>query len=66
MIGDYKQAKVREIIEDAISQLCAVGLTADGATHALVIHGAIRIEDWQKRKAASQFVAEIAEDPIDE
>ncbi len=64
-VGDYKQAKVREIIEDAISQLCAVGLTTDAAAHALVVQGAIRIENREKRKQAAAFVAEIAEDPID-
>lgn len=64
-VGDYKQAKVRDIIEDTMSQLCAVGLTPDGAAHLLVIQGAIRIEDREKRKQAAAFVAEVAEDTID-
>ncbi|UIK14165.1 hypothetical protein LZK80_33385 (plasmid) [Rhizobium leguminosarum] len=49
-VGQYKSAKTREIIEDAISQLCAVGFTPDGAAGLLVIEGMIRIEDRLKRK----------------
>ena len=64
-VGDYKQAKTREIVEDAISQLCAVGFTPDGAASLLVIQGMIRIEDMQKRKEAAAFAAEAAEDTID-
>lgn len=65
-VGEYKQAKTREIVEDAISQLCAVGLTSDGAASLLVTQGMIRIEDRQKRKDLAAFAAEAAEDPIDE
>jgi hypothetical protein len=64
-VGDYKQAKVRDIIEDAISQLVAVGLTADGAASLLVVQGMIRIEDRQKRKEMAAFAANEAEDTID-
>lgn len=65
-VGDYKNAKVREIIEDAISQLCAVGSTQDGAASLLVTQGIIRIEDRTKRKEAAAFAAEMAADPVDE
>lgn len=64
-VGDYKNAKVRDIIEDTISQLVAVGLTPDGAASLLVIQGMIRIEDKQKQKEAAAFAAETAEDTID-
>jgi hypothetical protein len=64
-VGDYKQAKVREIIEDTMSQLCAVGLTSDGAAALMVIQGMIRIEDPQKRKDMAAFAAETAADTID-
>lgn len=63
-VAEYKQTKTREIIEDAISQLCAVGLTPDGAA-SLVIQGMIRIEDRQKRKDMAAFTAREAEDTID-
>lgn len=65
-VGEYKQAKTREIVEEAISQLCAVGLTADGAAALLVVQGMIRIENRQKRKDMAAFAAREAEDPIDE
>jgi hypothetical protein len=65
-VGDYKQNKVRDIIEDTISQLCAVGLTPDGAASLMVVQGMIRIEDRQKRKDMAAFAAQEAEDPIDE
>jgi hypothetical protein len=64
-VGDYKQAKTREIVEDAISQLCAVGFTPDDAAKLLVIQGMIRIEDEQQRKEAAAFAAQTAEDTID-
>jgi len=64
-VGEYKQAKTREIVEEAISQLCAVGLSADGAAGLLVRQGMIRIEDLRKRKEAAAFAAEHAEDAID-
>ncbi|AXA43808.1 hypothetical protein ELI13_30430 (plasmid) [Rhizobium ruizarguesonis] len=64
-VGQYKSAKTREIIEDAISQLCAVGFTLDGAAGLLVIEGMIRIEDRQKRKDMAAFAASEAEDTID-
>ncbi|MBY5630409.1 hypothetical protein HFO42_20180 [Rhizobium leguminosarum] len=63
-IGDYKQHKTREIVEDAISQLCAVGFTPDGAAALLVTQGIIRIKDRQKRKDLAAFVAQEAEDTI--
>lgn len=63
-VGEYKNKKVGEIIEDAISQLCAVGLSSDGAAAMLVVQGMIRIEDRQKRKDMAAFTAEHAEDPI--
>lgn len=65
-VGDYKTAKTREIIEDTISQLCAVGFKPDGAAALLVVQGMIRIEDRQKRKEMAAFAAVEAEDPIDE
>jgi hypothetical protein len=64
-VGQYKSAKTREIIEDAISQLCAVGFTLDGAAGLLVIEGMIRIEDRLKRKDMAAFAASEAEDTID-
>ncbi|WP_037075695.1 hypothetical protein [Rhizobium mesoamericanum] len=59
-VGDYKQAKAREIIEDAISQLCAVGFTSDGAASLLVIQGIIRIEDREKRRSTAQSAIGLA------
>lgn len=64
-VGQYKTENTREIVEDAISQLCAVGFTPDGAAALLVVQGMIRIEDRQKRKDTAAFVAQEAEDPID-
>lgn len=64
-VGQYKTAKTREIVEDAISQLCAVGFTPDGAAALLVVQGMIRIEDRQKRKEMAAFAAREAEDTID-
>lgn len=64
-VGDYKNAKTREIVEDAISQLCAVGLDPDGAASLLVVQGMIRIEDPQKRKDMAAFAAREAEDDAD-
>jgi hypothetical protein len=61
-VGDYKQTKTREIIEDAISQLCAVGFTPDGAAACLVVQGMIRIEDLKKRKRMAEFTAAHAQD----
>lgn len=63
---DYRQARAREIVEDAIAQLMDLGIEADGAAKLLVVQGAIRIKDREKRKQAASFVAEVAEDPIDE
>ena len=65
-VGDYKQAKAVEIIEDAISQLCALGMTSDGAASLLVLQGAIRVEDMAKRKSNAAFVASVAEPGTDE
>lgn len=64
-VGEYKNNKTREIIEDAISQLVAVGFTNDGAAYALVVQGVIRIDDKQKRKDAAAFVVREAADTID-
>lgn len=64
-VGEYKTAKTREIVEDAISQLCAVGFTPDGAAALLVVQGMIRIEDRQKRKEMAAFAAQEAENTID-
>ncbi|MBU4529722.1 MAG: hypothetical protein KUA43_08590 [Hoeflea sp.] len=64
-VGDYKNQKAREIIEDAISQLMAVGLPSDGAASLMVIQGMIRIEDPAKRKDMAEFAAREAEDTID-
>ncbi|MDW9645454.1 hypothetical protein GOB48_27190 [Sinorhizobium meliloti] len=64
-VGQYKAAKTREIVEDAISQLCAVGFTPDGAASLFVVQGMIRIEDRQKRKEMAAFAAQEAEDTID-
>lgn len=64
-VGEYKNDKTREIVEDAISQLVAVGHTNDGAASLLVVQGMIRIEDRQKRKDMAEFAAREAEDPID-
>jgi len=55
-VGDYKNAKAREIIEDAISQLMALGLDADGAAGLLVVQGTIRIESPEKLQEAADFV----------
>ena len=74
-VGEYKTAKTREIVEDAISQLVAVGLTPDGAASLLVVRdtqnnfeyqGMIRIEDKQKRKELAAFTADHAQDFEDE
>lgn len=65
-VGDYKTQKARDIIEDAISQLCAVGLTPDGAASLLVVQGMIRIENPRRRKEMAAFAAETAEDTTDE
>jgi hypothetical protein len=64
-VGQYKTDKTREIVEDAISQLMALGLTPDGAASLLVVQGMIRIEDRQKRKDMAAFAAREAEDTID-
>ncbi|NLS03284.1 hypothetical protein HGP14_07855 [Rhizobium sp. P32RR-XVIII] len=64
-IGQYKQAKTREIIEDAISQLCAVGFTPDNAAGLLVFQGMIRIESPAKRKEMAALAAREAEDTED-
>lgn len=64
-VGQYKTDKTREIVEDAISQLCAVGFTPDGAAALLVVQGIIRIEDRQKRKDMAAFAAQEAEDTSD-
>ena len=64
-VGDYKNQKVGQIVEDAVSQLMAVGLSSDGAASALVIQGMIRIEDPAKRKDMAEFTAREAEDTID-
>lgn len=56
-VGDYKQAKAREIIEDAISQITALGATVDTAAALLVVQGMIRIESQKKRKEMAEFVA---------
>ncbi|RDL52094.1 hypothetical protein BLJAPNOD_03245 [Ensifer sp. M14] len=64
-VGQYKTDKTREIIEDAISQLMAVGASNDTAAALLVVQGMIRIEDRQKRKEVAAFAAQAAEDTID-
>ncbi|MGO8202822.1 hypothetical protein ACC735_26455 [Rhizobium ruizarguesonis] len=64
-VGDYKTQKTREIVADAISQLCAVGFTPDKAASLLVVQGMIKIEDRQKRKEMAAFAAQEAEDTID-
>lgn len=64
-VGKYKTSKTREIVEDAISQLCAVGFDSDGAASLLVVQGMIRIEDPQKRKEMAAFVTREAEDDTD-
>lgn len=56
-VGDYKQAKVREIIEDAISQLMALGASIDTAAALLVAQGMIRIESEKKKEEMVEFAA---------
>ncbi|RWD17014.1 MAG: hypothetical protein EOS75_03800 [Mesorhizobium sp.] len=58
---DPRQIQAREIIEDAISKLSAMGMTKDGAATLLCIQGAIRVEDMAKRKSNADFVASCAE-----
>lgn len=61
--SDYLQGKAAAIIEDAISQLMALGMKLDGAAYMLVVQGAIRIEDPQKLKAALEFISAETERP---
>lgn len=60
-----KQAKAREIIENAMAQAMAMGMEKDDAAALLIIQGAIRIESKEKLKEMARFVAEAAEEPID-
>ena len=62
-VSTYKNNKAREIIEDAISQLYALGMTNDGPASLLVIQGAIRVESRAKRKELADFMTECAEEP---
>lgn len=55
--ADYLQGKTAEIVEDAISQLMALGMKHDGAAYLLVIQGAIRIKDQERFKEALEFIA---------
>lgn len=64
-LGQYKTTKTREIIEDTISQLCAVGFSPDGAASLLVIQGMTRVQDNTRRKELAEFAAQAAEDTID-
>ena len=61
-VGTYKQAKARDIIEDAISQLYALGMRDDGPASLLVIQGIIRVDSKAKQKELAEFVAETAQD----
>ena len=65
-IIDYKQNKAREIVEDAISQLMALGMEPDGAAGLLVVQGIIRVESMKRRKSLSGTVASFAEDAEDD
>ena len=60
------QAKAKGIIDIAVDQLMAMGMSKDGAAALLVVQGTIRIEDRAKRQEMADFVAESAEPPIDE
>ena len=64
-VGEYKQQKTSQILEDAISQLMAVGISSDGAASALVIKGMNSIEDPEQRKQMAEYAAREAEDTID-
>ncbi|RWE25234.1 MAG: hypothetical protein EOS41_12365 [Mesorhizobium sp.] len=63
---DPRQTQAREIIEDAIRRLRAMGMTADGAASLLCIQGALRVEDMAKRKSNVKTVAQFAEDVVDD
>lgn len=56
-VCDYKQAKARDIVEDAISQLMALGMTIDTAAALLVVQGMIRIESEKKKEEMAEFAA---------
>lgn len=62
---DPRQTQAREIIEEAMAKLRAMGMTADGAASLLCIQGALRVEDRVKRRSNVKAVAQFAEDPID-
>ncbi|TAW88385.1 hypothetical protein ELI13_06430 [Rhizobium ruizarguesonis] len=64
-VGDYKTQKTREIVNDAISQLCNMGFAPDHAASFLVLQSMIRIEDRQMRKDAAAMAAREAEDTVD-
>ena len=55
------QAKAKGIIDSAVDQLMAMGMTRDGAAALLVVQGTIRIESRAKLKEMADFVAEAAE-----
>lgn len=61
-VGDYKQSKAREIIEDTISQLMALGFNEDGAASLLVVQGMIRIESQKKRQDMAEFAASCVDE----
>ncbi|RUV97362.1 hypothetical protein EOA75_03935 [Mesorhizobium sp. M1A.F.Ca.IN.022.07.1.1] len=63
---DPRQIQAREIIEEAMAKLRAMGMTADGAASLLCIQGAVRVEDKAKRKSNVQAVAQFAEDVVDD
>ncbi|UYQ70664.1 hypothetical protein OF122_11320 [Pelagibacterium flavum] len=52
-----KQAEVRAIIENTLSELKAAGMSPDNAAALLVVQGAIRIEEPRKRAEMAEFVA---------
>lgn len=52
-----KQAEVRAIIENTLSELKAIGMSPDSAAALLVVQGAIRIEEPKKRAEMAEFVA---------
>lgn len=58
-ITEYKQSKARDIIEDSISQLMALGMDKDNAAALLVVQGMIRIESQKKRQEMVEFAGSL-------
>ena len=59
-----KQEEARQVIEDAIGRLAAIGLTAEAAATLLVVQGAIRITSPDTRQDLARLLNEP--DPTEE